>query len=67
MTYIMSIGMKEPTKTKTYRGKRYSLHTISTSGKAASALGKGFDYDKIPNLQVHCWHNGDWAYAIYVR
>ena len=66
MTIVVQGGMKPATKTKTYRGKRYHLHTV-TNGQSANKIGKALDNDNIPNLQMLCWHNGDWAYAIYVR
>ena len=64
--FISSSSMKEATKTKTYRGKRYHLHTI-TNGQSAGKIGKALDSEKISNLQVPCRHNGQSEYAIYVR
>mgnify|MGYP007068316351 CR=1 FL=1 len=64
--FISSSQMKPATKTKTYRGKRYSLHTI-TNGPSADKIGKALDNNKISNLQVPCRHDGQSMYAIYVR
>ena len=67
MTYFISSSfMKPATKTKTYRGKRYHLHTVA-NGDSASKIGKALDSNKIPNLSVPCRHGGQSMYAIYVR
>lgn len=65
-TFITGSFMKPATKTKTYRGKRYHLHTI-TNGQSAEKIGKALDGDKISNLSVPCRHGGQSMYAIYVR
>jgi hypothetical protein len=65
-TFITGSFMKEATKTKMYRGKRYYLHTI-TNGDSANKIGKALTNEKIPNLQVPCRYDRQSMYAIYVR
>lgn len=65
MVFVLSGHFNKVTKTKTYRGKRYNLYTI-TSGKP-DKISESLKEDGIPNFYTNVWHNGGSTYAIYVR
>lgn len=64
MAFILSGHFNKVTKTKTYRGKRYYLHTVTSKPEKIS---ENLKEAGIPNVYTNVWHNGQNSYAIYVR